>query len=430
MIVCIAEIIIGSIFLVMAFLQGATKEKKEIFLVLLIFGILGITITISQETHTLINEEYQILKHNPGDGSREEIVEVAISDEIKSENYKLHIEEQKLTKKEQEQIFQQARKEAETLFLGENKSLDEVTKKVNFPTSLQNGLVSAEWNLDNYTVMNPDGTINETELDKNGKIVRASVEMECQQAIQIYEFNFNVQRRKRTKEEKLWDDLMLALKKSNEGKEYDKYYCLPKTVDGKEITWKEKKGDETVQFAFLGIIAAVALAFRQKEDEKKRRQLWEKEMLLSYPEMVSKLTLLLGSGMSMASAWEKVVLTYQKQLKQGRTKEKAVYQEMLITYHEMKDGVGEQRAYLRFGERCYLQPYRKFASLLTQNLRKGQRELATLLENEVTEAFEIRKNHAKKAGEEAGTKLLLPMMIMLLLVMVVILVPACMTFQM
>ena len=153
-------------------------------------------------------------------------------------------------------------------------------------------------------------------------------------------------------------------------------------------------------------------------------------MLLSYPEMVSKLTLLLGSGMSMASAWEKVVLTYQKQLKQGRTKEKAVYQEMLITYHEMKDGVGEQRAYLRFGERCYLQPYRKFASLLTQNLRKGQRELATLLENEVTEAFEIRKNHAKKAGEEAGTKLLLPMMIMLLLVMVVILVPACMTFQM
>ena len=41
--------------------------------------------------------------------------------------------------------------------------------------------------------------------------------------------------------------------------------------------------------------------------------------------------------------------------------------------------------------------------------------------------LEERKNSAKKAGEEAGTKLLLPMMMMLCIVMVLIMIPAYFT---
>lgn len=430
MIVCIAEIIVGGIFLIFAVRKGAKKERKQVFITLLLFGFLGIAVEFAQGKNHIIEENRQIAKKAPGGGSRQEVVEVEISNELKSDHYQLEIEEKKLSEEELEQVFKKAEKEAENTFLGENPSLDEVTMQVYFPASLQDGLVSTEWNLDNYNVVSPDGIIHETEISETGELVKASVEMECQDVTKLYEFYFKVQKKKQTKEEKLWSDLALALKQRNEGKEQDAYYYLPKSVQGKEIIWTEKKSNLAVQFAFLGMIAAVALLFRQKEQEKKERERWEKEMLLLYPEMVSKLTLLLGAGMSMATAWEKVVLTYQRQCKQGMIKEKAVYQEMLITYHEMKDGVGEQKAYLRFGERCYLQPYRKFVSLLTQNLRKGQKELTALLENEAREAFEIRKNLAKKAGEEAGTKLLLPMMMMLLLVMVVILVPACMTFQM
>ena len=39
--------------------------------------------------------------------------------------------------------------------------------------------------------------------------------------------------------------------------------------------------------------------------------------------------------------------------------------------------------------------------------------MAALLEQEAEEAFEERKNSAKKLGEEAGTKLLFPMLLML-----------------
>ena len=50
-------------------------------------------------------------------------------------------------------------------------------------------------------------------------------------------------------------------------------------------------------------------------------------------------------------------------------------------------------------------------------------------EKEVADAFVLRKNLAKKAGEEAGTKILFPMMLMLCIVMVIILVPAFLTFR-
>ena len=68
--------------------------------------------------------------------------------------------------------------------------------------------------------------------------------------------------------------------------------------------------------------------------------------------------------------------------------------------------------------------------MIIQNLRKGSSGLTQALEKEVAEAFALRKNNAKKAGEEAGTKILLPMMLMLMVVMVIILVPAFLTFQM
>jgi flagellar motor component MotA len=65
-----------------------------------------------------------------------------------------------------------------------------------------------------------------------------------------------------------------------------------------------------------------------------------------------------------------------------------------------------------------------------QNLKKGSRELVNLLELEAIDAFEERKNQAKKYGEEAGTKMLFPMVGMLVVVMGIIMFPALISFSM
>ncbi|MDE7233218.1 MAG: secretion protein F, partial [Lachnospiraceae bacterium] len=65
---------------------------------------------------------------------------------------------------------------------------------------------------------------------------------------------------------------------------------------------------------------------------------------------------------------------------------------------------------------------------LSQNIRKGSNDLLRLLGQEADTAFAERKNLAKKLGEEAGTKLLIPMMMMLCIVMVIIMIPAYFSF--
>ena len=52
-----------------------------------------------------------------------------------------------------------------------------------------------------------------------------------------------------------------------------------------------------------------------------------------------------------------------------------------------------------------------------------------LLKKEVEDAFEERKRIARKKGEEAGTKLLIPMVMMLAVVIAIVAVPALMSMR-
>mgnify|MGYP003379931437 FL=1 len=47
----------------------------------------------------------------------------------------------------------------------------------------------------------------------------------------------------------------------------------------------------------------------------------------------------------------------------------------------------------------------------------------------MAEAFEQRKHQARRLGEEAGTKLLLPLFLLLAVVMVMVALPALMEFK-
>ena len=51
------------------------------------------------------------------------------------------------------------------------------------------------------------------------------------------------------------------------------------------------------------------------------------------------------------------------------------------------------------------------------------------MEQEAESALEDRKALAKKMGEEAGTKMLLPLMMMLGIVIAIIMVPAILSFN-
>ena len=66
----------------------------------------------------------------------------------------------------------------------------------------------------------------------------------------------------------------------------------------------------------------------------------------------------------------------------------------------------------------------KLAALLNQNLKRGTGTLFLRLEEEALQSSQERIQNGKKLGEEAGTKLLIPMVLMLGVVMLMIMIPA------
>ena len=159
----------------------------------------------------------------------------------------------------------------------------------------------------------------------------------------------------------------------------------------------------------LGGLAIAYLDLSLQDKLTARRQ----ELVLDLPQVLSKLTLLVNSGMVLRDAWKRVSVTGDR----------ALYQEMRNTSMEIENGVMETDAYRNFAERCNVKEIRKFASLIIQNLKKGNEELAYFLKDLSDEMWEVKKNEVKQKGEKANSRLLLPMMLIFIGILIMILVP-------
>lgn len=208
------------------------------------------------------------------------------------------------------------------------------------------------------------------------------------------------------------------------------YIVLPEQVNGKKVIWAY--GVQTRAYGILvmgiGFAVFVIISSSQKEKEEKKKEF--REMKLDYPQIINKFNLYIKSGMTIRKAWFKIAGEYEKDQKEkeqisakacGRKK---AYEEMVNVMYKISGGASEGECYEEYGIRCNLSEYRKFGMMLSQNLRKGTRGLTELLEREAEDAFEQRKNLAKKAGEEAGTKLMIPLFLMLIIVFAIVIVPA------
>ena len=202
-------------------------------------------------------------------------------------------------------------------------------------------------------------------------------------------------------------------------------------VFGVIIRFFRETGHSGVWFLLLLVLAAIMIAAsfeRRLRDRLKKRQ---EQMMMDFSEIVSKLSLLYEAGLSIHGAFERILGDYEQKLgRDGKGADPSAvsyhyaYREMKLAMEKIRSGVSEGKAYAEFGKRCALQPYIKLGNLLEQNISKGAKGMQALLLKEVTDAQEERKRIARKRGEEASTKLLLPMALMLLVVIAIITVPA------
>ncbi len=221
------------------------------------------------------------------------------------------------------------------------------------------------------------------------------------------------------------NELQETIMQYNQKKADEDYYYLPGEWKGKHLEWEQPGNHSGAVFSALFLVAAIAVFILKGREEFTLEQKRREQMLMDYPGVIMKFTLLVQAGMTARKAFEKMAVDYKRR---KMDKKKYVYEEILVICYELDSGVSESEAYRHFGERCGQVKYKTFATLLIQNLQKGSRHLEDMLERESIEAWEERKRKARVLGEAAATKLLGPMVLMLLVVMAVIMIPACLTF--
>ena len=403
--------------------QSLYRKMGKVFA---LFAVLAGAALIQESMNPVLKQGNVLERQAYGDGNYDAELIWEIPEKELEQELSVHVAEQGLTKEEQQALLAAAEQEIAETFPGENESVDEIRKDVCIQSQYQDGQVTADWSFDSYQYVDLEGHVMNDSLEEEEILVKAVVELGCDSQTLEYQFFFQICPKIYSEKEKINNKLKQELIKKNE-KTNDSTLILPESIDDQTIIWKEKSERMPLKLLLLGMIAAVPLVekSRKQEEEKRRKEKLQSE----YPELVSKLTILLGAGMTLFSAWNKIATNYSNKRNNNTIPIHPLYEEMLITCHEIESGVGEARAYERFGERCGLHRYRKFCSLLVQNLRKGTRGLVQLLEQEVSDAFEERKNLAKKSGEEAGTKMLFPMMMMFGIIIVIIMVPAFLSLQ-
>lgn len=179
-------------------------------------------------------------------------------------------------------------------------------------------------------------------------------------------------------------------------------------------------GEDGRLLAGLGAVTAVAVFFLLDKDLEKKNEERKLEMRKEYPGIVNRMALYMEAGMTIRGAFVRIAGEYS----QGKKAKNPIAIELAIAGNSLRSGVSESIVYESFGRRTGMQEYTRFCAILNQSLKKGSVEISTRLRQEGERAMEEGLRFQKKRGEEAETKLLLPMIITMAIVMLLIMVPA------
>ena len=192
------------------------------------------------------------------------------------------------------------------------------------------------------------------------------------------------------------------------------------------INWlRPMEGVRGSQVFAASVLLAMVLYVLRKRTLDQAIEQRQSLILRDFPELVSKLTLLINAGMNFNRAWHKVVVDYQA--RSGSTK--PLYEEMVLTTVDLQNGMPERQALEGFGRRTGSKEVIRMSAILSQNIRRGNNALSSSLKQLSNEAWEIRTSNAKILGEKASAKLLLPMGISFITVIIIVLAPTLMSMN-
>ena len=379
-------------------------KKISLFLMICLLGTLLSCIVSYQAKNELLLFNGRVPR---GDYTMEprELELTTILDSGQEKKFQVEVYPYELSEEEAERLYQEFQERLPNMILSDNPSLSQVNKDLKLEEVFENYPFTLEWKSSHTDAVGSLGNVKEvteaTEVILTAKIGYG--ELEWQEEIRV-----TVIPPVLSEEEVLESEIAGLLIESEKNNRGNMEWQLPDVYQGRQLEWKEIAEDNgPVLFMVSLVIAALVFGMSDKDlhDEWKQHR---EELKREYPDVVQKLLLYMGAGMTVRAAFQKMAPDYA---------------EIQYMCRELQAGVSEVQAYEHFGKRTGVQEYLRLSTLLAQNLKKGNSTLLQRLKEESDKASADRLQNCKKLGEEASTKLLLPMVMLLMVVMLMVIIP-------
>lgn len=167
----------------------------------------------------------------------------------------------------------------------------------------------------------------------------------------------------------------------------------------------------TPVFGLFAVYAVYDSGANAMNNELKKRSA---ACMLEFSNMVSKLSLLMSTGLILRDAWFVV----------AGSKEGPIYDLMRIACDSMNNGKSDIDAIYDFGIQSNTPEIRKFSGILIQSMNKGGSDMTVFLSQQSSELWSHKRQLMLQKGDEAAAKLLVPTMLMLAGILMIIIVSA------
>lgn len=322
--------------------QFLLKQGKIIFIEVMIGGLL---LAVVLAWH-IFKPDYILLKRNPfGQGTKE--VQISLQKGNKKKQIQYKLEEQKISLKERQKVYQAFFKQLKKEMRGRNPSLYKVSEALNLPESIAGYPFEIMYELPEDGSVHLDGTLSEevqTQLHKGECHSRyIIVTAHYREYKEKRKYKISIVPKEASSRKSAFYQVQKYLKRTEKASRHESDVKIVSSYGEAKIRAEQQEAGgrgAAVLFLVTCLCIPVHNYLKLKEEGERHRKEAEKD----FPVIVHLLTLYMGAGLSFLSAVRRIGFHYQEQKEADAKQKKYAFERVLLMEQQMNNGMSQKEA--------------------------------------------------------------------------------------
>ena len=277
-------------------------KKAAICLAVLFVGTLfAAAAKFSAMDKVILGEDGTVVRGSYREGARE--IRIGTDFGQQRMDFQVEVEPKRLSAEETEKMFDAFLDKLPDYVLGSNESLQNVNSDLNLKESYGDIPISVRWESGSPGRISDSGQIFSLEEEET---VRISFRLSYGEWERSGELSVVLRPPVPAQEELLRMELEEELARSQSGSLGQDEWKLPGQWRGESIRWKQMVEDNSVILWAVAVVTAVAVFLFLDRDLHERLEKRKKILRREYPEIVHKLVLFVGAGLTIRGALQKI----------------------------------------------------------------------------------------------------------------------------